>query len=207
MHQHVLGLADTESAVRRLVFYCRVPPPVEVHHMRCRRQIEAGAASLERKHKEPLGFIFLKAAHQFLALSYRGLAMQDQAGPAKDRTKESRQRRGYLAELGEDEHFFLLRGNHLGDFPQACPFTAVRLAPGSVSQPVGRVVADLLEPHQKRQHQTFALYPRCVRKLFRELPHRLLVEGGLLSAELTERFDFGFVRQIPNDRLIGLQPP
>src|SRR5687767_15145625 len=67
------------------------------------------------------------------------------------------------------------------------------------------MITDLLEPHQKRQHQAFALYPRRVRELLRQFPYRLFVEGGLLAAELAECFDFGFVRQICDDRLIGLQ--
>ena len=37
--------------------------------------------------------------------------------------------------------------------------------------------------------------------------HRLLVEGGLLAAELAKRLHFGLVRQIRDHGLIGLQPP
>ena len=83
--------------------------------------------------------------------------MQNQAGPPEDRSEESRQRRSHFAELREDEHLLLLGGNHLGDIAQARPFAAVVFAPHAVSQPLRRVVADLLEAHQERQYQPLAL--------------------------------------------------
>ena len=89
VHQHVLVLADAEGAVRGLVLHRRVPPAVEVHDVRGGGEVEARAAGLERKHEEPHGFVFLKAAHQFLALLHLGLAVQHQAGPPENRSEET----------------------------------------------------------------------------------------------------------------------
>ena len=47
VHQHVLRLPEAERAVGRLVFDRRIPPAIEVHDMRGRRQVEASAARLE----------------------------------------------------------------------------------------------------------------------------------------------------------------
>src|SRR5260370_5876986 len=69
------------------------------------------------------------------------------------------------------------------------------------------VVADLLEPHQERQHETLALNALGLLKLLGQLFDRLLVEGSLLPAELAKRFHLGLVRQIRDHRFIGLQPP
>ena len=79
--------------------------------------------------------------------------------------------------------------------------------PTAVSQPLRRVVADLLEPHQERQHQALALNPLGFLKLLGQLFDRLLVEGSLLPAELAKRFHFGLVRQVRDHRFIRLQPP
>ena len=92
-----------------------------------------------------------------LAVLHRGLAVQHQPGAAEDPAEECGQRRGHLAELGEHQHLLLPRGDHLGDLAQARQLAAVRLGPGAVAQPLRRMVADLLEPHQHRQHDALAL--------------------------------------------------
>jgi hypothetical protein len=40
VHQHVLGLPDAEGAVGGLVLHRRVPPAVEVHHVRRGGQVQ-----------------------------------------------------------------------------------------------------------------------------------------------------------------------
>ena len=68
------------------------------------------------------------------------------------------------------------------------------------------MVADLLESHQERQHDTLALDAFGFIELLGQFLHRLLVERCLLAAELAEGLDLGFVGQVRNDRLVGLQP-
>ena len=78
------------------------------------------------------------ASHQLLALLHRRLAVQHQARPAEHRPEERRERRGHLAELGEDQHLLLPRGDHLGDLAQPRELAAVLLGPGAVAQPLRR---------------------------------------------------------------------
>ena len=47
------------------------------------------------------------------------------------------------------------------------------------------MVADLLQPHQRRQHDALALDPFGILQRLGQIGHRLLVEGRLLAAERT----------------------
>jgi len=69
------------------------------------------------------------------------------------------------------------------------------------------VVADLLEPHEERQYQPLALNAFNSLQLLRQLVDCSLVERRLLGAELAERLNLGLVRQIGDDRLVGLHAP
>ena len=145
---------------------------------------------------------------QILALLHRGLAVQHQAGAAEHGAEERGERRGHLAELGEDQHLLLPGGDHLGDLAQARELAAVGFGPGAVAQPLRGMVADLLEAHEEGQHEPPAL--RCRRpasSCSRQLVDGLLVERGLLAAQLAEGLDLGLVGQIGDDALVGLQPP
>ena len=136
-----------------------------------------------------------------------GLAVQHQTWPLEDRTEKTGQRRRDLAELREHEHFFLPRGDHFGNFAQARPFAAVGFAPRAVTQPLRRMVADLLKAHQVRQDQPFAFYSGSFRELPGQFLHRLLVQCRLRTGERAERLDFGFVRQIRDHGPVRLQAP
>ena len=133
--------------------------------------------------------------------------MQHEPGAPEDLAEKRRQRRGHLAELGEDQHLLLLGRDHLGDLAQPRPLAAVGLRPGAVAQPLRRMVADLLEAHQGRQHEALARDALRVFELLGQFLHRLLVERGLLAAELAEGLDLGLVGQVGDDRLVGLQAP
>src|SRR6266576_4262604 len=52
----------------------------------------------------------------------------------------------HLAKLSEYQHLLLFGGNHFSDLPQTRPLAAVCLAPCPIAQPLGRVIANLLEP-------------------------------------------------------------
>ncbi len=132
--------------------------------------------------------------------------MQHQAGAAENLAQEGGQRTGHLAKLGEDQHLLLLGGDHLGDFAQARPFAAVLLRPDVVAQPLRGMVADLLEPHQHRQHDALALDALGLLQAFRQVLDGLGVQRGLPAAEAAQRLDLGLVGQIGDDRLVGLHP-
>src|SRR5208283_6127894 len=83
-HQDIAFLADAEGAVGRLVLDRWVPPAVEMHDMRGRRQIEARAAGLERKDEERDGLVLLERLHQRPALAHRRPAAEREARAAED---------------------------------------------------------------------------------------------------------------------------
>ena len=93
------------------------------------------------------------------------------------------------------------------ELAQARPLAAVVLGPGAVAQPLRRVVADLLEAHEEGEHQPLALDALGVLELLGQLLDGLLVERGLLAAELAEGLDLGLVGQIGDDGLVGLEAP
>src|SRR5262249_44076983 len=52
VHQHAVLLADAVGAIRRLALGGGVPPAIEVNDVAGGRQVEAGAAGLQRQHEE-----------------------------------------------------------------------------------------------------------------------------------------------------------
>src|ERR1035437_11127926 len=110
--------------------------------------------------------------------------MQHEPGPPEHRAEEGRDRRGSLPELGKDERFFLLRGDDLGNLAQAGELAAVSFAPGAVAQTLGRMVANLLEAHEKGQHEAPALNAVALPDARSKFRHCLLVERSLPSAQL-----------------------
>ena len=79
VHEHVLILPDSERAVSSLVFHSRIPPPVEMDHVRGGGEVKPGAAGFERKHEERDVFVLLELLHQIFSLLDRGPAMEDEA--------------------------------------------------------------------------------------------------------------------------------
>src|SRR4051812_45967710 len=68
------------------------------------------------------------------------------------------------------------------------------------------VIADLLESHERRQHDPAAFHSVAVLQSFPKLLHRLLVESDLLLREAAERAYLGLVREIGNHPLVALEP-
>ena len=164
VHQHVLGLPDAEGAIGGLILDRGIPPAVEVHDVRGRGEVEAGAAGFQGQHEEGHRLVFLKLAHQCRALLDRCLAVQDEPGATEDLAEKRRQRRGDLAELGEHQHLLLLGRDDLGDLAQPRQLAAVGLRPATIAEPLRRMIADLLEAHQGREHEAPALDARpCLR--------------------------------------------
>ena len=75
-----------------------------------------------------------------------------------------------------------------------------------IFQPLGRMVANLFQAHQGRQHHALALNSLGPLQRLGQVRHRLLVEGRLLAAQGTMRLDLGLVRQVGDDRLVRLHP-
>ncbi len=69
---------------------------------------------------------------------------------------------------------------------------------------VGRVVADLLEPHQGGEHETAALHALGLLGVGQQLVDHLLVERRLLAGELGAGDLLDLVRQVGQQRLSAL---
>src|SRR5439155_19686124 len=138
-------LADAEGAIGGLLLDGRVPPAVEVHDVGGGSEIEARAARLERKDEEGR-LARLEALHQRRPLAHLGLAVQDEAGGAEDLAEKRCQRLGQLAELREDQHLLLTRGNLLAERREPRELAARLGEIISVAQPLRWMVADLFQP-------------------------------------------------------------
>ena len=207
MNQHVLLLADPEGAVGRLVLDGRVPPAVEVDHVRSRRQVQPGAARFQRQHEERRAVFPLKLVDELLPLLDARPPVEHQPGSTEKRGEEPGQRVGDLAELRENEDLLLPGRDLLGDLRQ----------PAKLAAPVGRVVvraghlggmiANLLQPHQLGQDDPPPLDSITRLQLLGEVVDRFLVEGRLVLAQRAVGFHLRLIREIGDHPFVGLQPP
>src|SRR5207247_4342514 len=179
-----LFLTDAERAVRGLVLRGGVPPAVEVDDVRRRGQVQPRPAGLQRQHEKWHAVVLLESLDQGLPLPDGDFAVQDQTGPAKYRFQKRRQRAGHFAKLREDERLLLPGSDDLGKLAQARELAAIGFVPGAVAQPMRRMIADLLEPHQKRQNDAAALNSFTAIELLGQLRYGLLVKRGLLARQL-----------------------
>jgi len=67
------------------------------------------------------------------------------------------------------------------------PLSASRHARQSPA--LGRVITDLLEAHQRREHDAATFHPRGSLELSRQVGHRLLIESRLLACQWPKRPD------------------
>ena len=108
--------------------------------------------------------------------------MQCQAGPPENAREERGERVDHRAEPGKDQHLLLTGGDHLGDLAQALPFAAILFPPRIIGEPLRGMVADLLQPHQRGQHQSLAGNPIGIVERGAEIVDSMRVERRLLAA-------------------------
>ena len=81
----------------------------------------------------------------------------------------------FRARLGAEGFGFAglvnLRRDDLGDLAQPGQFAAVRLAPRFIAQPLRRMIADLLEAHQRGEHDAATLHSVGSPELSRQIGH------------------------------------
>src|SRR5208282_922702 len=76
VHEHVALLANAIGAIGSLVLDRRIPPAIEMHHMRSAREIEPGAAGLDRENEKRRALVFLKRLDEVAAFGDRRVAMK-----------------------------------------------------------------------------------------------------------------------------------
>ena len=105
---------------KKLLLDCGVPPAVEHHDVVRSREVQPGAASLEREYEEwRRVFFLLEAAYHFVALLARHAAVQEERLAAEHLLEEFFEYCSHLRVLREDQRA-VARGEHLfGDFCEA----------------------------------------------------------------------------------------
>ena len=91
----------------------------------------------------------------------------------------------------------VVRGNYFHDVAQPSKFAAVSLGPFVISEPLRRMVADLLEPHQVGENRPAAFNSLFFGlELVREFLNCLLIQRRLASGQLAKCLHFRLVRQV-----------
>ena len=103
--------------------------------------------------------------------------------------------------------FLLALGDLLRQFAQAGELAAALRRVAAVAQPLRGMIADLLEPHDERQHEALPLDAVRVVQRLGQFGDRLLVERRLRFGQRTPGAHLGLVGQVGNDALVRLQPP
>src|SRR5215467_1545637 len=129
VHQHILGLSNSERAIGSLMFHSRIPPPVKMNDMGRRSKIEASTPRLEREHKKRDVLVLLKPAHQVPALFDFRLPVQDEAGASEHGAQERRQRRCRLFELSKDQRLVLAGSDNLRNLAETGKLATVFFRP------------------------------------------------------------------------------
>ncbi len=110
----------------------------------------------------------------------------------------------HLAELGEHQRPLVDVEQLVDELVEAGQLARATGQPRAVLERLGRVVADLLEPGQRRQHATAALHAFEVLGVDQQLVDDLLVEHRLLAGELGEGDLLDLVGQVGQQSPVGL---
>ena len=151
-------LADAEGAVGGLVLDGRVPPAVEVDDVRGGGQVQAVPPALSESTKKGGPSSSWKRSTSVARLLDRRPAVQDQAGAAEDRRRGSAASGSVISRNWVKTSSFscraaIARRARAG----AASLPLVPRVAAAVAEPLRRVVADLLEAHERRQHEAAAL--------------------------------------------------
>ena len=110
----------------------------------------------------------------------------------------------HLAELGEHQRPLVDVEQLVDELVEAGELAGATGQPGAVLERLGGMVADLLEPGQRRQHPTSPLHPLEILGVEQQLVDDLLVERRLLAGELGEGDLLDLVGQVGQQPAVGL---
>ena len=184
MDLHDPRLADAVGAVGGLVLDRRIPPAVEVEDVARGRQVEAEPAGAQRHDEHArVPIRFLEAVDDSLALRPRRRPVEVEPLDLELPLHVAGEQAAHHGVLREDEGRVALGerlGEHLGQPVELAG------APGKRTRPaerVERMVADLLQACDEREHVAAALDPRRAADIGHHRVDRRLVERGLLDRE------------------------
>ena len=120
-------------------------------------EVQARPARLETENKERRAVLALELFNQSAAVLHARVPVKHQTRASKNGRKKVLKRAGHFPELGEDKRL-LLTGRDFGcQLAEALEFAALGGVVVTASKPLRRVVAELLETHEKGKNQAAAL--------------------------------------------------
>ncbi len=116
------------------------------------------------------------------------------------------QQLGELGELGKTQHPVALGQDLFQDLLEPDHLPGPPTDRGAIVQQLGGVVAHLFELGHRGQHVAAPLDPFGVFDLFHHVGDDGLIQRRLLGGELAVLLDLDLLRQIVDDRRVGLEP-
>ena len=138
-------------------------------------QIQSRASGLDRDHEKRNIISLLKLPDQILSFGHSHAAMQHKTGPTKYSGEKLRQRTTHRLKLREHQQLLLAFTDRLADRAKAQELTALGRIESVLIKKLIRVITELFQSHQHRQHQPLALDAIGVLQLFFDVVDELLV--------------------------------
>ncbi len=172
--------------------------------VRSGREIEPGAAGFERQNKDGSAVFGLKIGDERVALRRRQPAVKERHSfQIEHVAQDGNEKIAHFFELGENERAFVIFDNrfeHIGE-PQNFSRTIGGLGRRFLKQ--RRMVDDLFEMREQREHMTVAGDAVGAFDLFHRGVYERLIERGLFPRQRAKDFVFHFFGEIPNDLRVG----
>jgi hypothetical protein len=149
--------------------------------------------------------VALESFHQFAPPANSCLSVQNQPRATENESQKIGQRCRNCPELREDQRLLLAFRKFLADFPQSLEFATVLRVIAVVAGPLRRMIADLLQAHEKCEHNPTPLDSVSLLNGGGQFSHCLFIKSGLLTAQSAESVHFSLLREIGDHALVGLQ--
>ena len=203
----VAPLPDAERPVGRLVLHRRVPPPVDVDDVAGGGQVEPGPAGLERQQEQRWLVERGELLDHRVPLLLGVPPCRNSTGQPSRAGQVRPQHPAELGVLGEAQRLVAGGDDLVADLLEPGQLARPAGQPGAVGEQVRGMVAHLLELGHRGEHEAAAadLVGGLV-DAGEHVGHRGLVQAGLLGGEVAPDLHLLLVRQVRDDRLVGLQP-
>ncbi len=113
----------------------------------------------------------------------------------------------HFFELGENKDLLSFFIDGFADFTKSLKFAALFFFKSSGPEVLVRMIADLLELHQRRKDQALSLNPFCFLDGFSNVLNQLSIEKDLFSDKGGIDLHLHLFREVGDDRLVGLEAP
>ncbi|MNI24387.1 hypothetical protein D3C73_780040 [compost metagenome] len=156
MHLHIFVLADPKSTVGRLILHRRVPPAVVMQHMVGPCQIKPHTSGFERQYEKGRAFPLLESMNHFITLPLGNSTVQKERSLPVPSGQSADQKFPHRHILGKDQGRFSKLGNAVEHLEHHFHFAGslTALSPSFIPPEKLRMITDLLQLGQGRQHQS-----------------------------------------------------